>query len=201
MPERQSPIIRREDIPTIRDADALFAKAQAALSTAQEQAEQLRIAATEEAARHAAEQSVLRISSLISKAEREVTERLQQLEPEIAGLVADVVRQVVGDMDRTEAIRAATQTALHRFREHRQIRLTAAPDIVEDVLEAVPPGPEIAVRSDPRLDAGRVILSSDRAHADIGLAELLDAALAPWTEASEGGAAAEAKTNLGSEHG
>jgi len=178
-----SPILRRKTIATLRDADKILADAEALKEKAEADAEALYISTRDRASTDAQRDATTRLAEVVGGAELEAKKRLDALEDDIAALVAETVTQVIGDMDQSEAIRAATRNALTRFADQRRLRLRAAPDVAETIVDATADaGSAVEVTTDPRLEPGRVLVSSENGHAEIGLAALIEAANKPWTE-------------------
>ena len=187
-------IMRREEIETLRRAEALLAEAKAVLERAQREAEALRVRIVEEAQARARAESARTAAGIVARAEAAASERMNRIEPQLAALVSRTVAEIIGSLDVTEAARLATRTALGRLHDHGRARIHAAPDVAEAVRGAVAsmkdPGPEIVdVAIDPALEPGRTIVTSERGSVEIGLAAQIDAALRPWRNGAEDDAA------------
>ena len=182
---RPARIIPREEVEARRG----LAAARAALAREVEEA-RAAAAAERDTILEAARNRALRDSArsamkVIAEAEAAAEHRLSVLEPQIAALVAETVREVVGRLDRDDAVRGATEQALLRLRAHRRARITTAPDVVDAVRAGVAAadgaGAEVvSVTVDPRLESGRATLSSDRGHAEIGLDDQVAAVTEAW---------------------
>lgn len=180
-------ILRRDDLDRLRRAETVLRDAEAQRRDTQAAAAAEARDLLAEAQRNALKESARTAARLIARAEETAERRLNDLEPELARLVALTVRRIIGEMEPEEATRAAALNALRHLREHRQGRIFAAPDIAAPIdaaaREAGPEGPEIlSVTADPALDPGRALMVSDRGSTELGLAALTEQALRPWTE-------------------
>lgn len=180
-------ILRRADLAKLREAEATLADARALRDQAMRDADALRERTLREALEEGRERGAREAAALLAQGERQAAERMRALEPALAGLVAETVARVIGEMDRREAVGLATRRALERLRDHRRARISAAPDVVEAVREAVAAasatssGAEVLeVVADERLEPGRTLLSSDRGHVEIGLPAQLAEATRSW---------------------
>ncbi len=182
--------MRRAEVERLRTAASVMAEAEAHLARAREEAEALRQAILAEARAGALKESLQTAARIVAEAEAASQVRMRTLEPELARLVAATVARVIGALDQDEAVIRATRQALLRLADHRRARIRAAPDIAEAVRQAVAALPAgaaevVEVIVDERLDPGRTILSSDRGHVEIGLADQVAAATEPWRGSDE----------------
>lgn len=186
-------ILRRQDLGRLRDADDILRDAEATRRASEIEARRIEQTAVDEARQEAVRESARTAASLIAQAEAAAERRIRNLEPELARIVADTVRGILGAFEPEEATYRAALTALAQLRDHRRGRIFAAPDVATPVARAVAElssnGPEIlGVHTDPALDPGRAVLTSDHGSAEIGLKAQIDQALRPW---EGGGALAE----------
>lgn len=184
-------ILRREDIGRLREAEGLLRDAEATKRASEAEAKRIEQTAIDEARQKALRESTRTAARLIAQAEAAAERRLKNLEPELARIVAETVRAILGNFEPEEATYHAALTALSQLRDHRRGRIFAAPDVVAPVSRAVAElgdaGPEIVgVHADPALDPGRAVLTSDHGSAEIGLKALADQALRPWDEGRNG---------------
>ncbi len=134
----------------------------------------------------AKEDARLEAAKVLGAANAKAQAQLASLEQDVSQLVAQTVEKIIGDLDQTEAIKAATKSALASLSEQTEIRLRAAPGVASAVEAAVSElesnGVEIVqtVQSDESLTGDRVIASSSKGHTEIGLSGQTEAATAPW---------------------
>ena len=157
-----------------QDADALRAKAEAEVAAFRAQAE---ADALEAGQAHADE--------IVAAAEAAAKAQLEALEGEVSELVAQTVEKVIGDLDQSAAIKAATKTALARLSADTSTKIRAAPAAYRAAqAAAIELAPDVEVRVDESLNGDRVIASDARGHTEIGLSAQTEAATAPWREAT-----------------
>ncbi|RMC34941.1 hypothetical protein [Paracoccus alkanivorans] len=186
-----SRILRREEIGRLREADRILHEAEQTRRSSHEDAARLEKSIVGEARLQALRESTRTASRLIAKAEEAAQTRLRNMEPELARLVAQTVRSILGAFEPEELSYRTALQALRQLRDHRRGRVFAAPDTVGPVRRAVEEvgteGPEIlSVIPDPALEPGRAFLTSDHGSAEIGPAALTDRALRPWEEHADG---------------
>lgn len=184
-------ILRREEVGRLREADRILREAEQTRQSSREDAVQLEKDIVSEARLRALRESTRTASRLIAKAEEAAQTRLRNMEPELARLVADTVRSILGDFESEELTYRTALQALRQLRDHRRGRVFASTDTVGPVRRAVDEigadGPEIlSVIPDPALEPSRAFLTSDRGSAEIGSAALIDRALQPWEEQAGG---------------
>lgn len=182
-----SRILRRDEIGQLRKADSILRDAEASKARSEESVARMEKAAVNEARLRALQESTRTASRLIAQAEEAAEARLRNMEPELARLIAQTVRMILGNFEPEEASYLAAAHALSQMRDHRRGRIFAADEMVGPVRRAVDEltehGPEIlSVISDPALDPGRAVLTSDRGSVEIGLSALTDRALRAWEE-------------------
>lgn len=187
-------VVRRAEVERLRAAQTVMAEARAELARAREETEVLRQSVLAEARARALKESLQTAARILAEAEAASQLRMRALEPELARLVAATVARVIGALDQDEAVTRATTQALTRLADHRRARIRTAPDVAEAVRRAVATLPAgaaevIEVVIDDRLEPGRTILSSDRGHVEIGLADQVAAATEPWRGADDAPAA------------
>ena len=126
-PERPATILRSDELRQLRQAESILRDAETARRDSETAAAAEAQSVLTEARQKALRDSARTAARLIAQAEAKAQERLVGLEPELARLVANTVRQIVGDFAREEATYHAALTAL-RQRKHEDIDQ-------EDVLE------------------------------------------------------------------
>ena len=179
-------IIRSDELDEIRACEKTLedarVEAAALVEQAREEAENLRADILNLAQKEAIEKA----REILSHADEVAQNQLGALEQEVSLLVAETVAKVIGDIDRNDAVKAATKTALAALAETTSAKIRSAPDVFRAVSDAVSEAaqdgrsPVSHVRQDESLTGDRVILSSDRGHSEIGLADQIEAATEPW---------------------
>ncbi|MFV0386005.1 hypothetical protein [Paracoccus sp. (in: a-proteobacteria)] len=195
-----SRILRRDDLGQMRSAEKILRDAEESRQLSEEQAARMGDDIVSEARQRALHEAARTASRVIAEAEQAAETRLRNMEPELARLVAQTVRLILGEFQPEEATYLAARNALSQMREHRNSRIFASEEVVEPVRRAVEElgqdGPEIvAVIPDPALEPGRISLNSDRGSAEIGLDALISRALQTWEDAAAAQAEAEAAAN------
>lgn len=187
---RSSRILRKEDLARLRDAERVLREAEdadrASRQATQEREQEFLQAARKRALREAARTA----SQVIADAEAATTSRMKNMETELAQLVSQTVRAIIGSQAPEEATYRAALHALSQMREHRQGRIFAAQDVVDLMRRAVSDlggeGAEVSqVMTDPALAPGQAFLVSDRGSAEIGLSALTESALRIWDTPSD----------------
>lgn len=184
-------LIKREEVERLRSVDALraaleqdFAERRAALEAEREKI-------LKDARDRALRDSTQAASKIIMEAEAAAEKRINSLEPVIAQLVSATVAQIIGEIDRDDAVERATANALLQLKSHRQARVTSAPDVANAVRRAVHKtaghGADVVdFEVDERLEPGRTLLSSDHGHVEIGLEDQIKAVCEVWDTEQEG---------------
>jgi type III secretion protein L len=108
---------------------------------------------------------------LVHETSRKVDQYLAGLEREIAALVFDIVRRVLGNFDPAELVADAVTQALSEFRRDKSLKVTVHPAAQERVSGALAAltnggGPVVTVETDPSLDEGACVIVSDFAVVD-----------------------------------
>lgn len=183
-------ILRRDAIGRLRDADSILRDAELTRQRSQESAAKLEEDIISEARLRAMQEAARTASRVLVEAEQAAEARMKSMEPELARLVAQTVRAILGEFEPEEASYLAARQALSQMRDHRKGRIFASADMVQPVRRAVeelgPDGPEIlTIAADAALEDGVAILSSERGSAEIGLSALTDQALKAWDEQAE----------------
>lgn len=188
-------LLTPEEMADLHAVSRLRSDAETALAGAQRAAEAQRADLLEKARARALRDAAQSAARIIAQAETVAHRQMDTLEPALARLVSDTVREVIGALDCDAAVIGATRQALTRLRDHRRARILTAPDVADAVKAAIAaldsgpdmaPGTSIDVQVDARLAPGRTILSSDRGHVEIGLSHQIARVTEAW--ASDAGA-------------
>jgi type III secretion protein L len=150
------------------------------LAAASQSSEQIRQAATAAyEAEHArgyadgqaegAQESTRLVNDTVSKVDR----YLATLDQQIAGLVMDVVRRVLGEFDAVDLISRAATRAIADFRREKFLTVTVHPEVLARVRTALAAvggiGPTVTVEGDPRLDKEACVVASEFAVIDASI--------------------------------
>jgi type III secretion protein L len=112
-------------------------------------------------------------SRLVRETTLAVDRYLGKLESEIGALALGVVRRVLGDLDIADVVARTATQALAEFRQEKFVKVTvhpAAVDRVSTALAALTQGSAtVTVESDPALDQGACIVTSDFAVVDASI--------------------------------
>ena len=186
-----SRILSTDEVDTLFGVQALIDEAENALADAIEEGEKRKEEILEEARQRMLQDSASHAARVLMDAEAAAERQMRSLEPTLARLVAQTVRQLIGDMDENLATERAVTQALTRLKDHRRARITAAPDVADSVRAAVANagghGAEvIEIKVDPALEPGRTVLSSDRGFVELGLAAQIAQANAAWESDGDG---------------
>ncbi|AGT08880.1 type III secretion system protein [Paracoccus aminophilus] len=185
-----SRILSRDEVSRLRDADRILLGAERSRLESVAEAARVGQDMLDEARLKALKESTRTAARLIAKAEAAAEARLQNIEPELARLVAQTVRSILGSFEPEEASYLAALNALSQLRDQRRGRIFAAADTLAPVRRAVEAlgesGPEIlSITADPAFEPGRAVLTSFSGSTEIGLGALTARALAPWEDEGE----------------
>lgn len=178
-------IVRRVELEGLRRADRIVQNAEAQRHAIEQNAEAERSAMAEEARQSVLREAAQAATRVIAEAEEEARKKLIDLEPQLAELVAETVRAIIGEMETEEASYRAALTALRRMREHKMGRIYCDSETAPAIRRAVSELPDGSadiegVVIDDTMRPGEVVVSSDRGHAEIGVQAQLDKALKAW---------------------
>ncbi len=177
---RPNPIIPARKLARLADAHRLQNAARQHLQDAEEEAIRLKDVTMAEGRAEGLAQACADAAALLDEAQTQINSRFAALEDTLAALVAETVRDIIGDGDRDATVRAAVRTALARLEARDPSRLYVAQDMASPVQAALADlNTSLAVVVDEDLPDGIVLLSSEDGHAHIGLEAQLDNALAP----------------------
>lgn len=187
----QARIIKRHELAQLRAVDAARVEMEQDFANRRAVLDRERAEILEEARTRAMRDSMQAATKVVMDAEAAAQSRLQSLEPQVAALVSATVAQVIGDMDQSEAVTRATREALLNLKDHRRARVISSPDVAAAVRAAVNQigndgADVIEVAVDERLEPGRTVVSSDKGHVEIGLADQIAAISEVWEEETGG---------------
>ncbi|MBK4214322.1 hypothetical protein JJJ17_00135 [Paracoccus caeni] len=182
---QSSRILRKKDLAKLRDAERILREAEEASEASKQAAMALEQEILDAAHKRALREAARAASRVIADAEAATSNRMQNMETELAQLVSQTVRAILGSYATEEATYRAALNALSQMREHRQGRIFAAQDVVDLMRRAVTDlgddGAEVTqILTDTGLAPGQAFLVSDRGSAEIGLSALTDSALRIW---------------------
>lgn len=180
-------VIKSVDVDRHKRARDALAEAERVLADAREHALRAKEAAEQDALererlacvdgrKEGLEEALVMGAHLLALAQLRDQKIVGALAPSLAQLAVDVAEQIMGKPYDVEVAAAAVSAALTRAQRHRQVRLYVWPDALVRVREAAEAalatrgdGPRlICVEPDPRLEPGRVMLSSEQGYVDLG---------------------------------
>jgi type III secretion protein L len=108
---------------------------------------------------------------LLHETTLKVDQYLARLERELAALAFDIARRVLGKFDSAELVADAATNALAEFRRDKSLKVTVHPAAQERVNAALAAfsnggGAVVTVETDPSLDEGACVITSDFAVVD-----------------------------------
>jgi type III secretion protein L len=167
------------------------------LAAASRESEQIRQAATaayaQERARGYADgaaEGTQESTRLVSDTVIKVDRYLATLDQQIATLVMDIVRSVLGEFDAVDLISRAATRAIADFRREKFLTVTVHPEVLARMRTAIAAhenlGPAVTVQGDSRLDKGACVVASEFAVIDASIETQL-AAIADALSAKDAG--------------
>jgi type III secretion protein L len=159
-------IVRAAQIDVWQDGYRLLAAVREAAGKVEENARNTYDAAYAKGFAEGRSAGAIEASRLVRDTTLAVDRYLAKLEGEIGGLALGVVRRVLGEFDVADVVARAAAQALAEFRQEKFLKVTvhpAAADRVSTALAALTreSGATVTVESDPALDQGACIVTSD----------------------------------------
>ncbi|EJN03657.1 FliH/SctL family protein [Phyllobacterium sp. YR531] len=142
------------------------------------------------------QQGALEASALLTTTTARVNDYVAALDQQLVDLSLSIISRIFGQFDDAELVAKLAQHALQGFQRERDITITVAPDIAEDVArriatDYVNPSLNITVLPDPRLSGTKCVLSNAIAVVDAGLetqlAAIREVLVAPQRQDGAGG--------------
>lgn len=178
-----NPIIPARDLERLIDASHLHAEAAIVLRDAKDEAVQLKDLAKAKGRAEGLSDGCAAASDLIEDARSKMAAQTLELEDTLAQLVADTVRDIIGDADRNEMVIAAVRKALNKLNSSDTARLYVAQDMTGPVRSALSDvNNPLPVMVDEDLPDGVVLLSTEDGHAHIGLEAQMNSVLAAFED-------------------
>jgi type III secretion protein L len=109
---------------------------------------------------------------LVTDTANKVDRYLATLDLEIARLVMDVVRRVLGEFDAADLVSRAATRAIAEFRREKSLKVSVHPDALDRVRTALSsmitdgPGAALTIEADPQLGETGCVVSSEFAIVD-----------------------------------
>ncbi len=183
--EPGSRIVRADQAGVWLDGYEFLAAVREAASKVDEEAQNTYAAAYEKGYEAGRAAGVVDASRLVRDTTLAVDDYLSKLEHEIGALAMSVVRRIIGDLDVTELVARAAAQALAEFREAKTLKVRVHPVAVSRVRAALEASHlAVTIESDPGLDEGACIVSSDFAVIDASIEEQLRALAADLASAN-----------------
>jgi type III secretion protein L len=118
---------------------------------------------------------------LVSDTAAKVDRYLAGLDRDIARLVIDIVRRILGEFDAIDLVLRSANRAVADFRREKSLKVTVHPEALDRARAAFAGpeghglGPSITVEADPRFDRAACTVSTEFAVVDAGIEEQLAA--------------------------
>jgi type III secretion protein L len=159
-------IVRAAQVDVWQDGYRLLAAVREAAGEVEENARNTYDAAYAKGFAEGRSAGAIEASRLVRDTTLTVDRYLGKLESEISALALGVVRRVLGDLDVADVVARAAAQALAEFRQEKFLKVTVHPSTVDRVSTALAAlthegGPTVTVESDPALDQGACIVTSD----------------------------------------
>jgi type III secretion protein L len=119
---------------------------------------------------------------LVTETAAKVDRYLATLDLEVARLVIDIVRRILGEFDAVDLVSRAAMQAITDFRREKALKITVHPEVLERVRAALPAalsdgslGPSVTIESDPHLGKQACVVSTEFAVVDASVETQLSA--------------------------
>jgi type III secretion protein L len=160
-----SRIVRAAQVDAWQDGYRFLAAAREAAGKVEENARNAYAAAYAKGFTEGRSAGAIEASRLVRDTTLAVDRYLAKLESEIGALALGVVRRVLGELDIADVVARAAAQALAEFRQAKFVKVTVHPATVDRVSTALAAltqeGGTVTVESDPALDQGACIVTSD----------------------------------------
>jgi type III secretion protein L len=161
-----SRIVRAAQVDVWQDAYRLLAAVREAAGKVEENARNTYAAAHAKGFAEGSSAGAIEASRLLRDTTLAVDRYLAKLESEIGALALGIVRRVLGELDVADVVARAAAQALAEFRQEKFLKVTVHPDAVERVSTALAAltqqgGATVTLETDPALDRGACIVTSD----------------------------------------
>lgn len=169
-----SKIIREQDVQHWVDGFAFIAATKAEAAAQMDQIHAIREANKKQGFEAGFEQGALEAAALLTTTTARVNDYAAALDQQLVDLSLSIITRIFGKFDDAELVAKLAQHALQGFQRERDITITVAPDIAEDVSRRIQseyanPSLNITVLPDPRLSGTKCVLSNAIAVVDAGL--------------------------------
>jgi type III secretion protein L len=161
-----SRIVRAAQVDVWQDGYRFLAAVREAAGKVEENAHNTYAAAYAKGFTEGRSAGAIEASRLVRDTTLAVDRYLAKLESEIGALALGVVRRVLGELDIADVVARAAAQALAEFRQEKFVKVRVHPAAVDRVSTALAAltqegGPSVTVESDPALDQGACIVTSD----------------------------------------
>ena len=173
-------IVRAAQVDAWQDGYKFLAAVREAAGKVEENARNTYAAAYDKGFAEGKSAGAIEAGRLVRDTTLAVDRYLGKLESEIGALALGVVRRVLGELDIADVVARAAAQALSEFRQEKFVKVTVHPAAVDRVSMALAPltqegGPSVTVESDPALDQGACIVTSDFAVVEASIEAQLQA--------------------------
>jgi type III secretion protein L len=118
-----------------------------------------------------------KMTSIVAQTAAGADRQLREIEAVLPGLVIEVVRQILGELDANEVMRRCIEQALTKIRRASSATLRVCPQQIElareTLAQAGTAADGIFIEADSRLPVGQCVISSAYGVAELGAAEQL----------------------------
>jgi type III secretion protein L len=161
-----SRIVRATQVDVWQDAYRLLATVREAAGKVEQNARNAYAAAHAKGFAEGRSAGAIEASRLLRDTTAAVDRYLAKLESEIGALALGIVRRVLGELDVADVVARAAAQALAEFRQDKFLKVTVHPAAAERVSAALAVltqqgGATVSVETDPALDQGACIVTSD----------------------------------------
>lgn len=161
-----SRIVRAAQVDAWQDGYRLLAAVREAAGKVEKNARDTYDAAYAKGFAQGRSAGAIEASRLVHATTLAVDRYLAKLESEIGALALGIVRRVLGDLDVADVVARAAAQAVAEFRQDKFLKVTVHPAAVDRVSTALAGlaqagGATVTVESDPALDQGACIVTSD----------------------------------------
>ncbi|MGH6858896.1 MAG: FliH/SctL family protein [Phyllobacterium sp.] len=181
LPAKPGPkIVREADVQHWVDGFAFLAATKAEAQAQMDRIHEAREASRKDGYEAGYEQGAQQAAALLATTTARVNDYVATLDRQLVDLSLSIIAKIFGDYDNAELVTKLAVHALQGFQRERDITITVAPDIAEDVSRRIEsdyanPSLNITVLADPRLSGTKCVLSNAIAVIDAGLETQLSA--------------------------
>jgi type III secretion protein L len=175
-----SKVIRQAEVQHWIDGYAFVAAAKAEAQAQIDLISEIREASCREGYTTGFEQGAREAATLLVTTTARVNDYVAGLDQQLVDLSLSIIAKIFGKFDHAEVVARLVQHALQGFQRERDITISVAPEIAEEVSQRIKAADanealNISVLADPRLSGTKCVLSNAIAVVDAGLETQLSA--------------------------